>query len=125
MQQHLCLDDFFKLLTDTQLLDNGSVSFDVILLQVVQKISSSTDHLVHTSSGVVILLVYLQVLGQVGDPSCQDSDLYLGRTCIGLMISVSFDNSGFFVFSQHFLYLFQKYISSEEEHDRYILRHGA
>ena len=38
------------LLTDTQLFDSSSISFDILLLEVVEKISSLTDHLEQTAS---------------------------------------------------------------------------
>ena len=50
---------------------------------------------------MMILLVELKVLGKVVDPSGEDSDLYLGRTGVLFVSSVSFDNSCLFVFSEH------------------------
>ncbi len=54
----------FFLLTDTQLSDQGTVTVDVLLLQVSQHRTALTNHLQQTAARVVILLVYLQVLGQ-------------------------------------------------------------
>ena len=87
------------LLTNAKFFDSSSVSFDVLGLEVVEEVSSLTYHLKKASSGVMILLVYLEVLGKVVDSLSEDSDLYLGRTSIGLVSSVSFDNSSLFVFS--------------------------
>ena len=98
-----------KLLTDTESLDGSSVSLDVVVLEILEKVSSLTDHLEQTASGVVVLLVCLEVFCEVTDPSCKDSDLYLGRACVGLVSSVGFDHSRLFVFSEHFHYLFLKY----------------
>ena len=53
------------LLTDTQLSDQGTVTVDVLLLQVSQHRTTLTNHLQQTAARVVILLVYLQVLGQL------------------------------------------------------------
>ena len=88
-----------ELLTDTQLLDGSSVSLDVLALEVSEEVSSLTYHLQQASSGVMILLVNLQMLGEVIDPLGEDSDLNLGRTGVGVVSSVSFDNSCLFVFS--------------------------
>ena len=93
-----------NLLTDAQLSDDRTVSVDVLLLQVSQQISSAADHLQHTSSGVMILLVYLQVLSQIIDSTCQDRDLHLRRTGIGLMIAVINDDSCLFFLTQHFCF---------------------
>ena len=100
---------FVKLLTDTKLFDSSSVSLNVLLLEIVKKVSSLTDHLEQTASGVVVLLVCLEVFCEVADSLCKDSDLYLGRTCVGFVSSVSLDNGCLFVFSEQFTYLFPKY----------------
>lgn len=59
------------LLTDTQLSDQGTVTVDVLLLQVSQHRTALTNHLQQTAARVVILLVYLQVLGQLLDAGGQ------------------------------------------------------
>ena len=43
----------------------------------------------------------LQVLGEVGDALGKNGDLYLGRTGVGLMQTVLFDDCGFLFFLQH------------------------
>ena len=88
-----------KLLTNTKLLDASTISLDILALEVSKKVSSLTYHLQKTSSGVMVLLVDLEVLGKVVDPLGEDSDLYLRGSGVGLMSSVSFDNSSFLVFS--------------------------
>ena len=45
---------------------------------------------------MVVLLVGLQVLGQVVDPFSQKGDLHLGRTGIPLMLGILLDNSVLF-----------------------------
>ena len=90
---------YYYLFSQIQTGNDLSVSFDVLGLEVVEEVSSLTYHLKKASSGVMILLVYLEVLGKVVDSLSEDSDLYLGRTSIGLVSSVSFDNSSLFVFS--------------------------
>ena len=93
--------DYCELTSDTKLLDDSSVSVDVLLLEVSKKVSSFTDHLEHTSSGVMIVLVALEVLSKVSDSLGEDSYLYLRRACVLFAGSVSFDNSCFFFFSHH------------------------
>ena len=67
------------LLTDTQLSDQGTVTVDVLLLQVSQHRTALTNHLQQTAARVVILLVYLQVLGQLLDAGGQDCNLTSGE----------------------------------------------
>ena len=91
----------FRLLTDSELLDQNTVSVDVLLSKVVKKVTSAANHLEKTSSGVVVVLVNLKVFVKVVDSLCEDSNLNLGRTCVVLALLVSFDNSCFFFFAHH------------------------
>ena len=93
-----------KLLTDIQFCDNRAVAIDILFHQIIQQASSLTDHLQKTSSGMEVLFVDLQMLGQVVDPFGQDRDLNLGRTGVGLVDPVGIDDSGFNLF-QHFIHL--------------------
>ena len=80
------------LLSQAELADDRAVTLDVVLLQVVQQTSSVTNHLLQTAAAVEVLLVSLEVLGQVSDAVGQDSNLYLGRTCVTLVGSVLLDD---------------------------------
>ena len=102
----------FALLSQAELADDRAVTLDVVLLQVVQQTSSATDHLLKTAAAVEILLVSLEVLGQVSDAVGQNSNLYLGRTCVALVGSVLLDNvvlefllHGIFTFQKIFIYV--------------------
>lgn len=100
------------LLSQAELADDRAVTLDVVLLQVVQQTSSVTNHLLQTAAAVEILLVSLEVLGQVSDAVGQDSNLYLGRTCVTLVGSVLLNDvefcfflHGFFTFQKIFIYV--------------------
>ena len=56
-----------NLFSNAQLGDNSAVPLDVLGHQVVQHLAALTDHFQQTAAGVVILLVDLQVLGQLVD----------------------------------------------------------
>ena len=75
----------FKLFTDAAAFDYRTVAFDVVLLEIVEELSSLTDHLLHTSAAVVVLGVLLKVLGKLGNSLGEDSDLYLGRTGVAFV----------------------------------------
>lgn len=96
-----------NLLTETELLDESSVSLDVDLCKVLQKVSSVTDHLQHTAAGVVILGVLLEVFVQFVDTSGQNRDLYFGGTGVGFVGLVGSDDCllGFLV--DHGCFTFQ------------------
>ena len=80
------------LLSQTELFNDSSVSFDVHLLEVVEKVSSVTYHLEESAAAVIVLVVALEMLGEVSYSVSEDSDLNLGRTCVTLMSCVLRDN---------------------------------
>ena len=77
-----------KLLSETQTLDNGTITLNVVLHEVVQKLSSLADHLEQTSAGVVVLGVNLQMSGKSVDPVRENCDLDFGRTGVALVSRV-------------------------------------
>ncbi len=99
----------FALLSQAELADDRAVTLDVVLLQVVQQASSATDHLLQTAAAMEVLLVSLEVLGQVSDAVGQNSNLYLGRTCVALVGSVLLDDV-VLEFLLHGIFTFQKNI---------------
>ena len=66
------------LLTDTQLGDQSTVTVDVLLGQIVQHLAALTNHHQQATTGVVVVLVGTQVIGQLVDAGGQDSD-QIGR----------------------------------------------
>ena len=90
------------LLTDTESRDDGAVSLNVDRGQIVEQRAALTDHLEEAAAGVMILLVDLQVLGEVVDALGKQSDLYLGRACVTLVSSVLLHDSSLFFFQHTF-----------------------
>ena len=93
------------LLSQSELADDRAVTLDISLLQIVQKVSSVTDHFLKTAAAVEILFVGSEVLGQVVDTVGEDCDLNLGRTGVSFVGCVLLDKSkllvllhGFFTF---------------------------
>ena len=84
-----------KLLSEAELLDNSSVSLNILLSEVVEKLLSVTNHLGKTSLRVEVLRILLHVLGEAVDSIGKDSDLNLGRTCVLLVDFVLSDDGGF------------------------------
>ena len=56
-----------RLSTETELLDNASVSLDVDLLEIVQDLTSLTDEAEKGTTRDNVLLVLLHMLGKVSD----------------------------------------------------------
>src|SRR6476646_529903 len=73
-------------------LDDGAVSVDVRLLQVVEQTTTLTDEQQQTTTAVVVVLVLLEVLGEVADAVRQQRDLNLGRAGVTLVRGVLGDD---------------------------------
>ena len=72
--------DLPKLFTKTEFVYDCAVAFDIFLLEVVEKVSSLTNHFVHTAAAVVVVVVVLQVFGKFVDSGGENRDLYFGST---------------------------------------------
>ena len=68
----------FKLLSEAELFNDCSVTVDVVLHQVVEKVTTATNHLEKATTGVVVVLVSLEVFGEIGNSLGEDSDLNFG-----------------------------------------------
>ena len=89
-----------ELLTKTQLRNDCTITFDIVLHQVAQQVTTAANHFQQTTAGMMVILVGLQMLGQVVDSSGQNGDLNLGRTGVALMQRVVGNDLGpFLLFS--------------------------
>src|SRR4051794_30602869 len=68
----------------TEPLDERAVAVDVGLGQVVQQPATPADQQEQAPPAVVVVLVLLEVLGEVADPAGQHRDLHLGRAGVPL-----------------------------------------
>ena len=80
------------LLTKTETCNDGTITLDILLLQIVKVLSSLTYHDKHTSAGVVILGVCLKMSGKLADSLSENCDLNLGRTGITFVNCVLLDD---------------------------------
>lgn len=64
-----------RLLTDSKFLDDVFISIGIVRLQIVQQATPLADHHEQTPPGGVVLLVRLEVLGQITDPLTQNCNL--------------------------------------------------
>jgi hypothetical protein len=72
-----------RLSTQSKLGDDGSVTLDVVLLDVVEHATPATDHGQQTTAAVIVLLVRLQVAREVVDALGKDGNLHFRGTRIG------------------------------------------
>ena len=76
------------LLSDSKLCNAGTITLDVLAHEVVQKTAALTDHKEKTLTAVVVLLVNLQMLGELADALCENCNLNLRRACVGFVSAV-------------------------------------
>ena len=81
-----------ELLTEIQSGNEGTITFNIRLLQVLEHIAATTDHQQQTAVGMVIVLVLLQMLIQVVDALSQESDLHFRGTGVSFMLCISSDD---------------------------------
>src|SRR5262249_19098550 len=68
-----------------QLLDEGAVAPDVLAVQVLQQPTATADQEQQAPAAVVVVLVQLEVLGEIVDPPRQQCDLDFRRTGVTLI----------------------------------------
>src|SRR5690625_133547 len=76
---------------DTEALDQRAVARLVADLHIVQQLAALADHLEQTTARVIVLLVILEVLGQIIDALGQDRNLHFGRAGIALLGRIFLD----------------------------------
>ena len=80
--------DVFALLTKTESLDDGTIAVDVVVVEVLQQLTTLTDEHCQRTGCVVILVILLQVLRQVRDAIAEESNLCLCRTGILCVLTI-------------------------------------
>jgi len=82
-----------NLLAQTELLDELTVDVRLSGGQVVQEAATASDHLQKTRTGVVVLLVGLQVICQFLDALSNQSNLDLGGSGVAWVGLILLDNA--------------------------------
>jgi hypothetical protein len=89
-----------ELSPETQARDDVSISGDILAPEVVEHPPAPADHQEQTSPGVVVLLMGLQVLGEIRDAPSEDGDLNLRGTGVRLASPVLGDELGLVLFRE-------------------------
>ena len=82
------------LATKTKLADDGAITLDIDVLEIVQEATATPYEHQKATTTVVILLVHLEVGRQVIDPIGKQGNLHLGRTRIVVALGELFDCFG-------------------------------
>jgi len=88
--------------SQTELADDGTVALNIRFLQIVEEVSSVTDHFLKPAAAVEVVFVGFQMFCQVVDPGGENCNLNLRGYGVALMSGVLLDNGLFFVFQHGF-----------------------
>lgn len=89
------------LAADAELLDQVQVRLAVALGDVAQQTAALANHLQQAAAGHKVMLVSLQVLGQLFDTLSQDSHLCAGAAGVVLMCLRALDGRSFLLRFNH------------------------
>jgi hypothetical protein len=81
-----------RLLADSELLNHSLVALGVILLEVVEQTTTSADHHEKAATRRMVLLVRLEMLGQLANALAEQSNLDLGTAGVGRVGAIAADN---------------------------------
>ena len=90
------------LLSDVESCDDRTVALDVVVHQILEKVSSATNHLKESATAVVVVGVSLEMLVERVDSVGKNRDLYLGGSGIAFASCVLGDDCLLFSFSHVF-----------------------
>jgi hypothetical protein len=74
--------------SQTQPFDQLMILSDIRTLEIIKKLPSTRDHLQQPATRIIVLLVYLEMLGQLVDPLRKQSDLNVRRPCVRVVALV-------------------------------------
>src|SRR5918992_2348875 len=86
---------------EPEALDERPVAGDIVVLEVAEQPAAAADHLQEAAARVVVVLVDLEVLGELVDARGQQGHLHLGRAGVALLGRVLGDDLGLVVLDQH------------------------
>jgi hypothetical protein len=75
-----------SLTANTEALNQGLVPFRATALQVVQEAPAASDHRQQSTTGMMVLLVRLEMVRELQNSLAQDGYLYLWRPAIGFVL---------------------------------------
>ena len=104
LQNSICGENPFGLLSQAKLFDDITVTVDILLLQICKKVSSVTYHLEKSSTAVVVLVILFQMLGKIVDSACENSNLYFRRPSVFLIGAIAL-NDTLLQFFLHYVHL--------------------
>ena len=82
------------LLTQTQSLHNSTITIDIVDVEVLQELTTTTYHLRQGTGGTEVLVVLLQVLRQVLDAIAEQGYLAFYRTSVLSVLAILAEDLG-------------------------------
>ena len=87
-----CFRIVFRLLAQTELFDQGAIALNVGLLEVVQHLATLADQLEQAGTGVEVLLVGLEMIGEAVDAGGKKGDLNFSGAGVAFVLGELGDN---------------------------------
>ena len=84
------------LLTQAECLDEFTITIDVLVVEILQELTTATYQLGQRTSGTEVLVVLLQVLGEVLNAIGEQGYLALNRTGVFGVLAVLTENLSLF-----------------------------
>ena len=81
-KQPLFFSFYLVLLTQAERLDKCTIAIDVLVVEILQQLTTATYHLCQGAGGTKVLVILLQVLSEVSDTIGEQSHLALNRTSV-------------------------------------------
>ena len=103
------------LLSDVESCDDRTVALDIVVHQILEEISSASNHLKESATAVVVVGVSLKVLVERVDSVSKNRDLYLRGSGIAFASCVFSDNCLLFCLC-HVFHLMKKYFYALPQH---------
>ena len=107
----------FGLLAETQLLDQREIAVAVLVAEIVEQRAPLVDHHQQPAARMVVLLVGLEMRGQVLDPLGQHRDLDLGRPGVAVLAGVLLDEFGLALCGNRHAFVLDIGLQVEAAHD--------
>ena len=101
------------LLSDVESCDDRTVALDIVVHQILEEISSASNHLKESATAVVVVGVSLKVLVERVDSVGKNRDLYLRGSGIAFASCVFSDDCLLFCFS-HVFSPHEKYLCADQ-----------
>ncbi len=84
----------YLLLTNTEPFNDGPISRNILILEIVQQATTLSDHPQQSAARMMVFCMHLKMIGQIRDLFAQNRDLDFRRPRIGIVSSIGIYDFG-------------------------------